>query len=68
MAKVFGDESSFEAADVCMQLHGALGLTTTLPIETLWHDQRAMRIAEGATEVLNTTLGKRVITQYGEGH
>jgi acyl-CoA dehydrogenase len=64
MAKVFGDESSFEAADACMQLHGALGVTTSLPIETLWHDQRAMRIAEGATEVLNTTLGKRVITQY----
>lgn len=65
MAKVFGDESSFEAADACMQLYGALGVTPTLPIETMWKDQRAMRIAEGATEVLNTTLGKRIITQYG---
>ncbi len=52
MCKYFGDESSFSAADRCMQMFGGLGLTTDTPIESFWRDQRSMIITEGPTEVL----------------
>ncbi len=64
MCKFFGDEASFAAADRCMQLHGGRGLTTELPIETMWHDQRAMIVLEGTTEVLKTTLARRILKEY----
>jgi acyl-CoA dehydrogenase len=64
MCKVFGDEKSFAAADRCIQIFGGLGLTTELPITTMWHDQRAMMITEGPSEVLTTALAQRVISQY----
>jgi acyl-CoA dehydrogenase len=64
MCKVFGDEKSFAAADRCIQIHGGLGLTPELPITTMWHDQRAMMITEGPSEVLNTALAKNIISQY----
>ena len=64
MCKVFGDEQSFAAADRCIQIYGGLGLTTELPISTMWHDQRAMMITEGPSEVLTTALARNVIAQY----
>jgi acyl-CoA dehydrogenase len=64
MCKVFGDERSFAAADRCIQIHGGLGLTPELPIATMWHDQRAMMITEGPSEVLNAALARNIIAQY----
>jgi alkylation response protein AidB-like acyl-CoA dehydrogenase len=55
MCKYFGDESSFTAADRCMQIHGGIGLTTDFPIETFWRDQRSFTITEGPTEILKMT-------------
>jgi acyl-CoA dehydrogenase len=65
MAKVFGDTKSFEAADRCMQIHGGIGLTTDLPIERMWRDQRSFIITEGPTEILKMTLARHVLRQYG---
>jgi acyl-CoA dehydrogenase len=67
MCKYFGDESSFAAADACMQIFGGLGLTTDTPIETFWRDQRSMIITEGATEVLKLTLARDILKQYARG-
>ena len=64
VCKYFGDEASFQAADRCMQIHGALGLTTDLPIESFWREQRAFMITEGATEVLKTTLARHILKEY----
>ena len=64
MAKNFGDCQSFEAADRCMQIHGGIGLATDLPIETFWRDQRSMRITEGPTEVLKSTIARHVLQQF----
>ena len=52
MVKVYGDEMGFRVADRCLQLHGGIGLTTELPIEKFWRDQRSFMITEGPTEVL----------------
>jgi acyl-CoA dehydrogenase len=65
MCKTFGNQASFVAADRCMQIHGGVGLSKDLPIETFWRDQRSMQITEGPTEVLKMTLARHVLKQYG---
>lgn len=65
IVKYFGDTKSFEAADRCMQIHGGLGLTTDLPIERMWRDQRSFIITEGPTEILKMALARHVLRQYG---
>jgi acyl-CoA dehydrogenase len=47
-----------------MQIYGALGLTSDLPIELFWREQRANMITEGATEVLKTTLARHILKAY----
>ena len=66
LVKYFGDTKSFEASDKCMQIHGGLGLTTDLPIERMWRDQRSFVITEGPTEILKMALARHVLRQYGE--
>lgn len=61
MVKIYGDEMGFRVADRCLQLHGGIGLTTELPIEKLWRDQRSFMITEGPTEVLRTALAKLIM-------
>ena len=61
MVKIYGDEMGFRVADRCLQLHGGIGLTTELPLEKLWRDQRSFMITEGPTEVLRTALAKLIL-------
>ena len=63
MVKIYGDEMGFRVADRCLQLNGAMGLTTDLPIEKLWRDQRSFMITEGPSEVLRTALAKQILRQ-----
>jgi acyl-CoA dehydrogenase len=65
MAKMFGDTQSFVAADRCMTIHGGTGLTTDLPIEKFWRDQRSMMITEGPNEILKMALARHVLKAYG---
>jgi len=55
-AKYYADEMAFRAADQCMQIHGGIGLTTDLPIEKLWRQQRKLPITEGASEVMKMVI------------
>jgi acyl-CoA dehydrogenase len=50
-----------------MQIYGGLGLTTDLPIESFWRDQRSMIITEGPTEVLKMALARHVVRKYAKG-
>jgi len=61
MVKIFGDEMSFRVADRCLQIHGGMGLTTDLPIERFWRDQRSFIITEGPSEVLRTALARQIM-------
>jgi acyl-CoA dehydrogenase len=65
MVKVYGDEMGFRVADRCLQLHGGIGLTTELPIEKFWRDQRSFMITEGPTEVLRTALARQLLRGAG---
>ena len=64
IVKMKGDRLSFECADKCMQIHGGSGLTTSLPIEKFWRDQRSMMITEGPEEILKAALAKRIFDIY----
>jgi acyl-CoA dehydrogenase len=61
MVKIYGDEMGFRVADRCLQLHGGIGLTTELPLEKMWRDQRSFMITEGPTEVLRTALARLIL-------
>ncbi len=65
MAKLYADEMAFRVADRCMQIHGGIGLTTDLPIEKFWRQQRSYRITEGASEVMRMVIARNVFRIYG---
>jgi acyl-CoA dehydrogenase len=65
VAKYFADEMAFKAADQCMQIHGGIALTTDLPIEKMWRQQRSYRITEGASEVMKMVIARHVLKAYG---
>jgi Acyl-CoA dehydrogenase, C-terminal domain len=65
ICKYFADEMAFKAADMCMQIHGGIALTTDLPIEKFWRQQRSLRITEGATEVMKMVIARHVMKTYG---
>ncbi len=64
LAKTYGTEMGFRAADRCMQIHGGMGLTTDLPIERMWREQRSFVITEGPAEVMRMAIARQVLDQY----
>jgi len=62
--KYYADEMAFQAVDRCMQIHGGIGLTTDLPIERMWRQQRSYRITEGASEVMRSVIARHVMKAY----
>ncbi len=62
--KYFADEMAFAAVDRCLQIHGGIGLTTDLPIERMWRQQRSYRITEGASEVMRSVIARHVMKAY----
>ena len=62
--KYFADEMAFAAVDRCMQIHGGIALTTDLPIERMWRQQRSYRITEGASEVMRSVIARHVMKAY----
>jgi acyl-CoA dehydrogenase len=64
VCKYYCDEMAYKAADMCMQIHGGIGLTTDLPIEKFWRQRRSFRITEGATEVMKMVIARHVLKAY----
>ena len=65
VSKSYADEMAFRVADRCMQIHGGIALTTDLPIEKFWRQQRSFRITEGATEVMKMVIARHVLKTFG---
>jgi acyl-CoA dehydrogenase len=57
MAKLYATEAAQEVIDAAVQLHGGLGVVTGVTVERLYREIRALRIYEGATEVLQLIIG-----------
>ena len=57
MAKLFATESAQQVIDAAVQLFGGLGVVRGVPVERLYREIRALRIYEGASEVLKLIIG-----------
>lgn len=56
--KVFATETVGDVVDTAMQLVGGKALTVGHPLERLYREVRALRIAEGASDVLRLNLAR----------
>ena len=65
MVKLYCTEMAWQAADMCLQVHGGIGLTTDLPVERLWRDQRSHMITEGTPEIMRMALARHVLNTFG---
>jgi acyl-CoA dehydrogenase len=63
IAKSFATESAQRIIDQSLQIHGGAGLIRGSITERLYRDIRALRIYEGATEVLKTLIARQYLTQ-----
>jgi alkylation response protein AidB-like acyl-CoA dehydrogenase len=53
--------------DRAIQVHGALGVSDDLPLETMYRMARVMRIVDGPDEIHVQRVGKIILNEYGEG-
>lgn len=60
MAKLYCTELGFEAADRCLQFHGAMGLSKEMPIEQMWRRSRSYMITGGPAEIMRTVISRHV--------
>ena len=64
MVKYYVAGVAYNVIDRAIQVHGALGYTTDLPLESMYRSVRAMRIADGADEVHKVTIANSVLRDY----
>lgn len=57
MAKLYATEAAQQVIDAALQLHGGLGVVSGSSVERLYREIRALRIYEGASEVLQLIIG-----------
>jgi acyl-CoA dehydrogenase len=68
MAKLFATESAQQVIDAAVQLFGGLGVVRGTTVERLYREIRALRIYEGASEVLKLVIASKVLeTMAPEG-
>ena len=61
MAKLFATEAAQEVIDAAVQIFGGLGVVRGMAVERLYREIRALRIYEGASEVLQLVIGSKVL-------
>jgi acyl-CoA dehydrogenase len=69
MAKLFATESAQQVIDAAVQMFGGLGVVRGMAVERLYREIRALRIYEGASEVLKLIIGSKALEAVtGDGH
>ena len=61
MAKLYATDHAQSIIDKAVQLLGGRGLVHGHPVERLYREVRALRIYEGASEVLKLIIATRVL-------
>jgi acyl-CoA dehydrogenase len=61
MAKLFATESAQQVIDAAVQLFGGSGVVRGATVERLYREIRALRIYEGASEVLKLIVGAQAL-------
>jgi acyl-CoA dehydrogenase len=64
MIKYFGAQVLYNVIDRAIQIHGALGYTTDLPLEAMYRHARAGRLYDGADEVHRVTVARQILKNY----
>ena len=64
MIKFWGAKVLYNVIDRAIQVHGSLGYTTDLPLESMYRHARAARIYDGPDEVHKVTVARQVLKSY----
>jgi acyl-CoA dehydrogenase len=64
MIKYHGATVMHDVLDKAIQVHGALGFTTDMPLEEMYKWSRAARLYDGPDEVHKVTVAKRILKGY----
>ncbi|MCC6196320.1 MAG: acyl-CoA dehydrogenase family protein, partial [Burkholderiales bacterium] len=67
MAKLFATESAQAVIDAAVQVFGGLGVVHGVTVERLYREIRALRIYEGASEVLKLIIGAKAVEGHEDG-
>jgi acyl-CoA dehydrogenase len=62
--KFWGAKVLYNVIDRAIQIHGSLGYTTDLPLESMYRAARAARIYDGPDEVHKVTVARQVLKSY----
>jgi acyl-CoA dehydrogenase len=64
MIKFWGARVLYNVIDRAIQVHGSLGYTTDLPLESMYRHARAARIYDGPDEVHKVTIARQILKRY----
>jgi acyl-CoA dehydrogenase len=64
LIKFFGANVLFDVVDRALQIHGALGYSTDLPLEAMYRYARAARLYDGADEVHRQSAARQILRGY----
>jgi acyl-CoA dehydrogenase len=64
MIKYYGAGVLYNVIDRAIQIHGSLGFSTDLPLESMYRAARAARIYDGPDEVHKVTVARRILKEY----
>jgi acyl-CoA dehydrogenase len=64
MIKYFGAKVLYDVIDRAIQVHGSLGYSTDLPLESMYRHARAARIYDGPDEVHKVTVARQILKGY----
>ena len=64
LIKFYGAGVLHDVIDRAIQIHGALGYSTDLPLEQMYRYARAARLYDGADEVHRQSVARRVLRGY----
>ena len=63
--KWYGAKVLYNVIDRAIQVHGALGFSTDLPLEAMYRAARAARIYDGPDEVHKQAVARRILKAHG---
>lgn len=61
MIKHFVPRVALQVIDRAIQIHGALGYTTDMPLESMFRMNRALRLADGADEIHKQAMARQIL-------
>lgn len=62
--KFYGAAVLYNVIDRAIQVHGALGISTDMPLESMYRAARAARIYDGPDEVHKVTVARKLLKNY----